>query len=851
MPTLGEVKEYYGRKDVLTFLNYVCQKRKVVFSFRAEPNLKKEAGNPPLAPRNIEHLHHITVAGIEENMQNTADDARPRAYPSFHGLTSKNSGGIGCDFVMEADCKGWRRSFVDVRGAIEILNEFHVPHIAKFSGHRSLHVIIPREAFPGEFDGVPIARAWKSLEKKLRRFFAEYAQVRRAHGTGGLLRLPYSLNENTGLVSLPLDYEAMDDFRPWEAIPHLVEGISLGLFDVSEEDREKTSQFLHAALVEKRIPPLKGKMWRIKPKGDLDKYQHLLGDVSAVPIGLDSDNPMQRAEAAWNLMVSGARVPDEVFKRYKQERTADVRWFIAEALMEDDRALELLHETDKYAADSIIDASVSLGFLKKLLSETSTPEFSPVTTMNVNAVFERSPDLPREELIRQAELVDEDKALILVKCAYISAEMDNWETAREVASILERRFPSMTGVISQDIFNHIQILQREEWWEAVEEKDRAMQALMAAGERATDALILAMGSTNDWTRKFVLKILCEVGDLKAIPTLVNTLGDPSGKIRKQAMWGLLKFDQKPEELKELLIEAAASDNPRMRANATTLLRIIYGTASESLEVALESLKDMDSKVRKSGVKALGKIGGEAAIDGLSHALADEDVDVAINAAFVLSDMGSEGEITLKAALQDDREQVARCAAHALTEMGDNSGIDVVIDALNDKQWHVWHTPFTLAASGDKRAVDALLKTVESSLSVHEVTRSAGETFTSQRHTEKISLPAIKALGDCTDERAVDMLKSVMYNRIDLKSRRAAVIALQKIGTEKAVEALLEALVGDNKNLRQHAQNVLVKMDPEILPRLNTLAAQVEGKPRRAVEHVIEVVSMKNAPEAEE
>ena len=577
----------------------------------------------------------------------------------------------------------------------------------------------------------------------------------------------------------------------------------------------------------------------------MDKYRHLLGDVSSVPIGLDSDNPVQRAESAWKLLVSGARVPDEVFKGYKQERNADVRWFIAEALMEDERALELLHETDKYAAESIIDASVSLGFLEKLLSETSTLELSPDTMMNVNSVFERSVELPREELIRQAELVDEDKALILVKCAYVSGEMDDdWDTAREVASILERRFPSMTGVISQDIFNHIKILQREEWWKAAEEKDRAMQALIVAGERATDALILAMNSTNNhWTRKFVFSIICEVGDRKAIPTLVNALGDRSGKIRKQAMWGILKFDQKPEELKELLIKAAASDNPKLRANATTALRIIYGTASESLEVALESLEDMEPKVRKSGVKALGKMGGPQAIDGLRHALADEDADVAIKAAFALSDMGSEGEAVLKAALKDDRAQIARCAAHALVEMGDASCIELVIDALNDEQWDIWCTPFTLVESGDKRAVEALLKTVESSLNTEEISSK--------------DLLAVKALGDyrilanSATERVVDVLKAVMYKRSDRKSRRAAVMALQKIGTEKAVDALLEALVGASKNLRQHAQNILVKMGAEILPRLNTLAARVNGKPRRAVERIIEVVNMRNMEGEEE
>ncbi len=182
-----------------------------------------------------------------------------------------------------------------------------------------------------------------------------------------------------------------------------------------------------------------------------------------------------------------------------------------------------------------------------------------------------------------------------------------------------------------------------------------------------------------------------------------------------------------------------------------------------------------------------------------------------------------------------------------------------------QKWDIWCTPFTLAESGDKRAVDALLKTVETFLRTENISSKA--------------LQAVKALGDyrillaslnglpealatsVTDvnhksansatERVVDMLKAVIYKRSDRKSRRAAVMALQKIGTEKAVDALLEALVGESKNLRQHAQNVLVKMGTEILPRMNTLAAQVEGKARSAVERIIEVMSMRNAQEAEE
>lgn len=65
------------------------------------------------------------------------------------------------------------------------------------------------------------------------------------------------------------------------------------------------------------------------------------------------------------------------------------------------------------------------------------------------------------------------------------------------------------------------------------------------------------------------------------------------------------------------------------------------------------------------------------------------------------------------------------------------------------------------------------------------------------------------------------------------------MALQTIGTEKAVDILLEALASEDGNLRQHARNTLMKIGPEILPRLRILAEQVEGKPRRSVEGLLQ------------
>lgn len=826
-PTLGEVKEYYSREDVLEFLSYSCRKRKVSLSFRAEPSFNSESGAPPLEPESVGHLHQIVAEGMEANLRGMADDVRPSVYPSFHGMTSKD-GDVISDFVMEADCQGWRRSFVDVRGAIEILNDFGVPYIAKFSGHRSLHVMIPREAFPEEFDGRTIARSWKSLEKRLRSFFRTIALVRYAHGTGGILRLPYSLNENTGMVSLPIGHEGIDDFRPWEAIPHLVTDISSGLLDVSEDSRNRTSQFLQAALIEKQIKPLEGRMWRIQPKGDLDRYRHFVDDPSSIPTKLGSDDPVQRAEAAWKLMVSGAQVSDEIISLYMRERSADVRWFIAEALTGDERISELLRETDEYAADAVSDSisPIVIPFLRRLLSKSIDWEPSATAMMNIRSVFERSSDMIEDEIIRQAEIVDEAKAPVLLKCASLTgAASGSWRTLSDVADLLERRFPGMEEVVSRDVFDNVRILLETDGWG--DPHKQAAEALIAAGKHATDALIMAMASGDHWTRRTVISILGRIGDPKALPCIVDALGDPGRKIRNMAVSGVVKLGRGSEEAKKLLIEAAESDNPRLRANAIRVLRLIGDKTSEPLEIALKSLEDMDPKVRQAGIKSLGKIGGRRAIDGLQRALADEDRDVIINAAFALSDMGDEGEEVLKAALQEDNVQIARCAAHALVELGNTSAIHLVIDAFNDNGWEMWFTPFTLAASGDRRAVETLMRYVESSLDMADVSSKA--------------VQAVRALGNCTDERAVEMLKTVMYKRRDRKPRRAAIMALQNMGTEKAVDVLLEALASEDGNLRQHARNALMKTGPEILPRLRTLAEQVEGKPRRSVESLLQAM----------
>jgi hypothetical protein len=349
MPTLGEVREYYARDDVLGFICDAAAVRKVVLSFKQEPSIRNEGEIPPVKLTDVDELREYLMQRFskEPPEETYSPEESLRAYPSFHFFT-KGGDGAPWDFIMEADCPGWRRSFADVRGAVELLHAYHVPFMIKFSGHRSLHVIIPREAFPEEVRNHPIGQIWKKLEGGLRKFFSRHALIRQAHGTGGILRLPYSLNENTGMVSVPIRYDDLNTFRPWETFHHLVEvkdDFKLSRFiRRCKEERDKMADLLDAALNNRSIPHLSSRMWSFSLA---EKPQYAK---------LRMEEPMGKAQAAWHDLVTDAEIADETVRGYRDEEDPDVRWFIAESLIGDERSFDLLPESDEYALCAIEDS---------------------------------------------------------------------------------------------------------------------------------------------------------------------------------------------------------------------------------------------------------------------------------------------------------------------------------------------------------------------------------------------------------------------------------------------------------------------------------------------------------------
>jgi hypothetical protein len=185
-----------------------------------------------------------------EGMEGTV----PRRYPAFHGTLARlptdrrfmRRGQKGADLVMDIDVKGdYKEAFRDGRKILDFLDSYNAPYRVKFSGGSGPHIIIPYEAFPESLSGGRFDRAHKLL------FQIVTSRSRASHvdgsftSTGHFYRMPYSLNEITGLVSLPLTREQYDDFTPSMAEVHNVQVNDNWFKEPDEEAREALMGIIH------------------------------------------------------------------------------------------------------------------------------------------------------------------------------------------------------------------------------------------------------------------------------------------------------------------------------------------------------------------------------------------------------------------------------------------------------------------------------------------------------------------------------------------------------------------------------------------------------------------------------
>lgn len=111
--------------------------------------------------------------------------------------------------------------------------------------------------------------------------------------------------------------------------------------------------------------------------------------------------------------------------------------------------------------------------------------------------------------------------------------------------------------------------------------------------------------------------------------LFKALGDESWRVRKQAVELILSAHPVDKDLHQLIELLRDEENAGLR-NATA--EVLAGLGRQAVPALLAYLDDNDHDLRKIVVDLLGSIGGHDALQGLTRALSDPDVNVAAAAA---------------------------------------------------------------------------------------------------------------------------------------------------------------------------------------------------------------------------
>lgn len=174
-------------------------------------------------------------------------------------------------------------------------------------------------------------------------------------------------------------------------------------------------------------------------------------------------------------------------------------------------------------------------------------------------------------------------------------------------------------------------------------------------------------------------IACQAQE-QQIKTLVNQLGDRAAARRTEASEALVEMGPKAVDA---LIDGLSDENPQIREMSAWTLSEIKTPTDRIVPALISVLADTDENIRVVGSVALQNL-GEPAVPYLIDALTAEAMEIRLNAAYALGEIGTQLDVILPAlinTLTDPEWNVRRLVVRALATIG-TPAIEPLIAALN-------------------------------------------------------------------------------------------------------------------------------------------------------------------------
>ena len=194
--------------------------------------------------------------------------------------------------------------------------------------------------------------------------------------------------------------------------------------------------------------------------------------------------------------------------------------------------------------------------------------------------------------------------------------------------------------------------------------------------------------------------------------------------------------------------------------------------AKNIEELLLLVGDKDRGFRKAAIDSLLHMGVAQVFPAIESAVRnDDDADLRNGAMEVLVAMGREILPQLLTLLNDENEEVRNFTTVMLGEIGNREAVPALIEALRDTDANVRHgAAEALGKIGDHGAFAPLMALLK-------------EDFWLQ-------YPAIAALGEMRDKRAVPQLLTLLENELLIQP---AIEALGKIGDKRAISTVCSVL----------------------------------------------------------
>ena len=826
-PTFAEVVTYYEREDVVEFLYQECRLRNVHAAFRKR--------KWPIAPRNKQHLRKMIRELFSEQIEPLYRNEFPNPhaqrlykydYLSFHtkSITTKRNEQKGFDIHFEADLPGWRQSFDELCGVIRVLNEHEVFYRMKYSGARSLHIMIPFETLPKELDRRPITGLQGEIYYKLRRYLKRHGGKQKLRGAGEL-RLAYSFNEDNGLISIPIQPEHLNAFRPYEAHMYNIKIDQPWHGDVPQNAHLKTHDFIQMVFNDEiNSAPQKRSIFKTDI-GRLPTVNSALASPFHAPhlsplfAQLESAEDSIRVEAAWRLLQSQEAIPLRILKKGLSDQNPDVRWYLTETisrLSKDDALLhaqQMLRDQDQFIRIGATDIFIYAGKPGLLaLLECGKDFLNSEMVYAIQSVFhDISPETRLSKALAHLVVEFLKSALIGKKQLRSIVNLlrqlaDGHSVSPETVQLVlpdllpiigsERCTPDFVAVleallknsaVSQMVLDEVASV-----WDADFPPHRSTHYNVKeqSSIRHTIQGILEHFSADEKTQ--ILFTLGFFGSAKTMKKALQVLSKVRGSL-------VFKTTTKLISRKDLSSQRLVKFSEFLPQNLLSSLN------HNSIPGLIEQLKDKNPRLRIQAAKGLGDSGTPAATRALIEAFDDGHKAFYANVIRALGTIGKPAVAPLIKTLREHKKMKFRFkAALALGAVGDPSAIPVLIEALdysNDTMRINVLRSLREIGKPAAKAVPFVIALFQDQESHHNVRSNAALALCATGTPEAIA--AVKeglkdtndhvriysalALGDAGESAATKVLITTLTG--SAWARKRAAKALKQIGTKTAIRAL--------------------------------------------------------------